>query len=326
MYDSVLHRRRGMKIAGMRGLRFAVLAAGLCLALSWLPEDAYGPLSAATARTTAAVIGLWGLDARAAGTHIFLEGFAVRIIPECTAVFAAALFAAFVVSYPARMADRVSGLLLGIPVLLAANALRLAAVTAWGAWRPAHFPAAHAWFGQVFMALCVIAACRAWTGWAAGRPRGPAADRAAARFLAVLAVLFFVWAHASAGYVKALDGSLAVLFSLFDVRLAFDHRHAMYYETFNLVVCLALALSVPGAGVRRTWRALALWAAAAVACHAAGRICNVLFTAFHVWQAQPVSIAVNAVGQYAIPVGLWLGLRRRPAGISSEIHRPVIAV
>ena len=270
-------------IPGIKGLLFAALAGGLYLALSWVPEDVCEPLTAVTARTTGAVIGLWGLEPRIAGSHIFLDGFAVRIIPECTAVFAIALFWDFVFAFSASIKDRAAGLVLGTPFLFAVNAFRLAAVTVLGAWRPAHFHVAHAWFGQIFMAFSVIAACWVWMGWAAGRLRDFAAIRFVARFLAISALIFFLWVYASAWYVKGLDRLLALIFSLFDVRLSFDYRHAIYYETFNVVVCVALVLSFPFAVIKRKWRVLAIWAAAIAAGHAAGRVCNVLYTAFQVW-------------------------------------------
>jgi hypothetical protein len=159
------------------------------------------------------------------------------------------------------------------------------------------------------MAFSVIAACWVWMGWAAGRLRDFAAIRFVARFVAISALLFFVWVYASAWYVKGLDRLLALLFSLFDVRIVFDYRHAIYYETFNVVVCVALVLSFPFAISKRRWGVLAVWAAAIVAGHAAGRVFNVLYTAFQVWQAQPLSIAVNVIGQYVVPVVLWFQLR-----------------
>ena len=146
-------------------LRFLGIGLKDVLVTSSLPKTAFSPLNLATASLTGSCLNLFGRDAMVNGTVISLNGFQVRIITECTALYCIVLFSAFLLAISASFRARLTGLVIGAAFLGSANILRIVTVTAVGARNPRLFAVLHVYLGQVMMVVLVCAACLAWLRW-----------------------------------------------------------------------------------------------------------------------------------------------------------------
>jgi exosortase H (IPTLxxWG-CTERM-specific) len=103
-----------------------------------------------------------GMDPLIQGAHMSLDGFNVKIIGECSALYHIILLCSFVMAYPSSARQKISGLLFGIPVLWAGNIVRIVGVCLAGAKSPDLFVYFHVYFGQIIMILFVLTVSLAW--------------------------------------------------------------------------------------------------------------------------------------------------------------------
>lgn len=295
-------------------IKFAICCAMLYVVATLLPVYASANLSRHTAAAAALILKLDGFHPVISGTNISQDTFSVRIIPECTALYAGILFCSFVAAFPATPHRKLAGLALGLPVLHVGNALRIALVFAIGMTKPELFQFAHVYLGQIIMMLFVLTVCLAWLR--ASQP--DAGDRLplvffVTRFIAFSSIPFILWLHFNGSYVRLTDHVVCWLFSLFNYYLIIADDHAVYYQTFNLVTFAGLVMTGGYRLWRRKWRVIALVLAIVVGLHVMFRICNVLMTAFGITAAYGLSVIVNVVGQYVLPALLWFLIATGPA-------------
>jgi exosortase/archaeosortase family protein len=146
-------------------IRFSIYAIIFFVAAVLLPVSVYTPLNRMTANLTSMLLGVFGLPITARGEYIFTGGLTVWVVPECTPVFIILIFTAFLFSFPATPADRIKGLFAGVSFLIAANIIRLSMAIALGAAKPSWFNYVHAYIGQIWSILIVLAACYVWVRW-----------------------------------------------------------------------------------------------------------------------------------------------------------------
>jgi exosortase H (IPTLxxWG-CTERM-specific) len=292
-----------------------------------LPDSALAPLCRHTAAMTARLLALSGLAPSVTATVVTRAGFSVDIVPECTFLGPAILFCAFVLTAPVPTRRRIAGLLAGLPLLHLLNLLRIAAVFAIGLQWQGLFDAFHVYLGQVFMILAVLALSLGWLRQAGyERPHGGVPFLLRALFCTI--PLFLIWLRFNGTYVRLDDVIVRGLFTLFGYRLIIPYEHTLYYQTFNLVTFAALVLasrrsSLPGKLVVLTIGTLVLMTG-----HLIMRVCNVFMTGFGMEAALRPATFIAAVGQYLLPVLLWLLLfgwsrsSAKPAADSSP-QRPL---
>jgi exosortase/archaeosortase family protein len=115
-----------MRIALAFGIKFALMCGILYALANYLPPALFSdPLNRHTAAMAGFLLSLLGLEVAVRDVLIWGQGFSIRIITECTAVFVAILYASFVLAYPATLRQKALGLLYGLPILMVANLLRL---------------------------------------------------------------------------------------------------------------------------------------------------------------------------------------------------------
>src|SRR5881396_2788529 len=85
-----------------------------------------GPVQRLIAALSAAAQRGAGGHAVARGDDIVVKTLTMNVNHECTGIFVCILFASFLLAYPASWWARFTGLLIGIPLFLAVNVLRLA--------------------------------------------------------------------------------------------------------------------------------------------------------------------------------------------------------
>jgi exosortase H (IPTLxxWG-CTERM-specific) len=278
---------------------------------SSLPDSAFAPLNRATASMSGEFLALFGKNAVVSGDVITLNNFRVHIVTECTALYPVILFSAFLMAVPASLKARLAGLAAGVPFLGSVNMLRIAAVTVVGANMPALFEICHVYLGQVVMVCMVIAACLAWFDMV--RPQGPRLQSLffIIRFGVCCTLLFLVWFVFNVAYVKLTDDTVVRwFFSLKNVKLEIPYQHMIYYQTFNLVAFMGLVMAGGTRLLRQKLPVVAAGLAVIVGMHILFRIGNVLMTVYAMESARRISDVIYIIGQYMIPVLLWIMLFR----------------
>ena len=115
-----------------------------------------------------------GIEVERAGTVLsHSSGFAYNVGYRCTGLVVAAFLAVGLVALPLGRRARARGLIVGVPLVLAANLARLVSLFYVGVHRPAAFDIAHlvVWEGaMVLVILAVWFKCLGSIGGAAGGP------------------------------------------------------------------------------------------------------------------------------------------------------------
>ena len=289
---------------------FAVCCLALFALAASMPETAFRGLNLHTAGMAALCLDAFGCPAQREGLTLTRGGFAVTVVTECSVLQMALLFFSFVASSPATVRDKLAGLALGVAFLHAANVLRIAAVFAAGLRGPVAFGICHVYLGQVVMILVVCAVCLVWLGsmQSAAGPDTPL--RFSTRFLSISGILFLLWLRLNAAYIKVIDQGVRCLFTLVNYTLTIPYRHAIYYQSFNMVTVLGLVLAVRSRPGRKT-AFLAIGFLVCSALQLADRCCDVLVTSFRSVAAGRAELLICFTGEYLVPVLLCLLVRNR---------------
>jgi exosortase/archaeosortase family protein len=145
------------------GLRFFA-----CLLLSSLLFWAFslhqhlGPVQTTIATVSALAERLAGGTAFAQGSDIVVKTLIMNINHECTGIFVCMLFASFVLAYPASWRSRLSGLVIGIPLFLVVNILRLATLARIVEVYPGAFFYMHEYVWQGIFTVFVLVGAISW--------------------------------------------------------------------------------------------------------------------------------------------------------------------
>jgi exosortase H (IPTLxxWG-CTERM-specific) len=288
---------------------FAIRAIPLLALAVLTPEAVFDPLNRHTAAMTGRCLEALGCPAMVDGITLSRDGFSVRVVCECTALYMAILFLCFTLSRRAGWTVRLSGLALGIPVLHAANIMRIAAVFAGGVAFPQAFEAIHAFAGQAVSVLIVVVVCMIWSHGLEDSPERLYPGTFLLRFSAASAVAFLVWLPLNTAYVALGDRAVSALFSLFDYTLIVPRRHDINFQTFSIVTLFGLVYAVRTATLRRRLTVLAAGCAALFTLQILFRICNALITAFDNQAAIAASKGALIAAQYLVPFLALLALR-----------------
>jgi exosortase/archaeosortase family protein len=217
------------------------------------------------------------------------------------------LYSAFVLAFPAKIKAKLTGIIWGIPFLSVANVVRIALVTAIGAWRPSLFEYAHVYLMQVIMVMLVCVTCLIWLRWATAIPTTRnLLFEFLIRFLAIASIQFVLWLPIHREYVALLDQFVIYLFSLIDFKLFIPPRPEIYHHTLSLIVFSSLICASSNIGVRRKAYGLVTGLFVLVLIHLLIRIAHVLVTAIHIESVIPIFLTILVVNQYLLPVLLWL--------------------
>jgi exosortase/archaeosortase family protein len=145
---------------------FAALDAGILVAQS---RGTFAALTEWTASAAVWLINASGLRATLVeGSEVHVANRVLLIDLYCTGISLVAIFVALVAAYPLRPRIRAMGLLVGIPVIIAANLARIVIAAHVAARAPEAFRFTHDYLLQVGMVLVVGLL---WAGWLAGAKR-----------------------------------------------------------------------------------------------------------------------------------------------------------
>ena len=125
------------------------------------------PLTAYTAQLTLYLLHLFGMEAtRAAASIYHPSGFAYEIYYRCLGFLFVIIFTAAVLSYPRSIRKKVYGIVLGVPVLLMLNFIRLVTLFYVGVHHPVAFDFVHTFFWNIILFIVTIGL---WLGWLRSR-------------------------------------------------------------------------------------------------------------------------------------------------------------
>jgi exosortase H (IPTLxxWG-CTERM-specific) len=302
-----------VRFEGFRfGAALALSCIGLYTLIFALPDDYLGPINEHTARTLGHVLNAFGIAASTIGDTVSGVGVAFKIIPECTVLLSVGLFSCFVTFYPAPIPKKTGGLLLGVSVLYLGNLVRLTLLFMIGRYDRRLFEVSHVYLGQVFTIALVFFSCILWLKWLAREePKERLPIKIVSflgRFVVISGCMFFLWLEVHHYYIWFVDRFMILGFSLFGWRLMIPRNTAIYYETFNIVTFTSLMLATQGIKPLRRMKGLVIGLGVLFLLHLVHRIDNVFMTAFGSPSVIPVDYVLCAVGQYLLPVGLWLAV------------------
>lgn len=266
--------------------RFPVrfLAVVTALAVGWAVLEPTSPwLCSVTAQSVAWFSRLFGLHAVVEpGAHVRFEdggaAFRYLIADECTATLLVATYAAAVIAYPADRRSWALGLGVGVPVLLAANLVRLVTLGWTGVHAPAAFDAVHRFWWQAFYVAGTGVVWFAWAWWTSdartilgsrstGARREWASRAALVSGVLLASAVLGLWGHAADLYFRLIGlvlGPLAHVLWGGKVQLgAADEGNT--FVTFSgvyalLAALVALFLASPGVDLRTRLRGVVRWA------------------------------------------------------------------
>jgi exosortase/archaeosortase family protein len=146
-------------------LRLLVGWALAIVALSLMPGIERGAVTGTVWSVAAALRGI-AIHPEIAGTTIRLGSAALIIIPECTPVMPVLLLGIAMAAYPAPGRWKLVGILAGIAALWLYNVVRMLALLATLALKPAWFKFMHVYLWQSITLLVVSALFLAWLRFA----------------------------------------------------------------------------------------------------------------------------------------------------------------
>jgi len=122
------------------------------------------------ASTAAFLLRLFGAEAVAEGTRLVVGGRAVEIARGCDAMEPIALFVAALVAVQIPLRAKLTGIALGVPLLLLLNLGRIMALSWISLEFPEWFETAHVTVGQTVFILCTLCL---WFVWVMRATRAP---------------------------------------------------------------------------------------------------------------------------------------------------------
>lgn len=114
------------------------------------------------ARVSGGVLAVLGHETTVADTSISSPKFSVQIVRGCDAVEAIALFVCAVLAFPLPFLKKLAGLIVGAPLLLILNLVRIVSLFLVGVYSPRLFALTHL---DVWQALFIFFAVLLWIIW-----------------------------------------------------------------------------------------------------------------------------------------------------------------
>jgi APA family basic amino acid/polyamine antiporter len=111
---------------------------------------------------TGAIAAATGVNTVVQGCNVLVPDRVLQVSVDCTGAFLFVAYAALVIAQPLSWRDRLLGIALGVPVLIAFNIGRLVLVAHVSQWMPNQFDLMHDF---LFQGLMVLSALVVWLVW-----------------------------------------------------------------------------------------------------------------------------------------------------------------
>jgi exosortase H (IPTLxxWG-CTERM-specific) len=140
-----------------------IIVFSFLLSLGVVKHYVYTPLTTLIASQAAWVLKVVGLKVYTSGITISGEGFSVKILANCNAIFEIMLFLSAVIAFPALLKEKVVGGVLGAIFIYSLNLLRVVLLFLIGVYSPQFFEGTHVYVAQsIFIVMVAIF----WLFWA----------------------------------------------------------------------------------------------------------------------------------------------------------------
>ena len=140
-----------------------IIVLSFLLSLGVVKQHVYRPLTTLIASQAAWILKVVGLKVYASGITISGEGFSVKILANCNAIFEIMLFLSAVIAFPALIKDKVVGVVVGTILIYLLNLLRVVLLFLIGVYSPQFFEGTHIYVAQsIFIVMVAIF----WLFWA----------------------------------------------------------------------------------------------------------------------------------------------------------------
>jgi len=151
-------------------LRFCVLFLILILVFSFLlslepiKHYFYDPFTFFIASQAAWILNTLGLNVYASDIIISGEGFSVKILANCNAIFEIMLFLSAVIAFPALLKEKLVGGILGSIFIYLLNLIRVVGLFLIGVYSPQFFEETHIYVSQSIFIVMVAMFWLFWVG------------------------------------------------------------------------------------------------------------------------------------------------------------------
>lgn len=141
-----------------------VATASALFVLYWITEvtGVFRTVNVLNAMLSGRILDLVGITTQRSGSLLAFAGSGMQVISECSGIYAAIVFSASVVAFPATWRARAAGVALGITAIFAINVLRLVTVGITLAYRDSLVPFVHEYLWQILFVLVVAGLFVLW--------------------------------------------------------------------------------------------------------------------------------------------------------------------
>ena len=119
-------------------------------------------LSTMTANALSVLMSLFGVESSSYGQSVYMNGFSVMVIDECTGMYELLVYAGCVLAYPTTLRNKTLGIFLGIPAMLVINMFRLVFLSFVGLMYPALFSYVHYYLWQITFIFLIVMLMLLW--------------------------------------------------------------------------------------------------------------------------------------------------------------------
>ncbi|WP_094228190.1 archaeosortase B [Methanolobus psychrotolerans] len=119
-------------------------------------------LSTLTANTLSVLLSILGVESSSYGQSVYMNGFSMMVIDECTGMYELLVYAGCVLAYPTKLRNKLLGIILGLPAMLIINMLRLVLLSFVGMIYPAFFSYVHYYLWQVTFIFLIVLLMLMW--------------------------------------------------------------------------------------------------------------------------------------------------------------------
>ena len=147
-------------------LLFLVLLVGFSIILSQRPVEKLfsTPFTTVIASQAAWILNAIGMDVVARGVSISGEGFSVKILGNCNAIFETMLFLSAIIAFPASIKEKALGGGLGTVFIYLLNLIRVVVLYLIGVYAPDYFDQSHVYVSQTIFIVMVAMFWLLWIG------------------------------------------------------------------------------------------------------------------------------------------------------------------
>jgi archaeosortase B (VPXXXP-CTERM-specific) len=125
-------------------------------------QEKFAFLNLLTADALSVLMSLLGVESSSYGQSVYMDGFSVMIIDECTGMYELLVYAGCILAYPTTVSKKILGLVLGIPAMLGVNMVRLLFLSFVGILYPSMFSYVHYYLWQITFIFLIVMFMLLW--------------------------------------------------------------------------------------------------------------------------------------------------------------------